>query len=235
LTRLSGDRKWQRLCRMATVTICINRRIADYLEPYSQEVTVVPNVIDLARYPERDWAGSGGAMVIGYNGSRPTMPQLLEVEGALSRVAREVPIELRVSGGRSPIRDPGYPVVEPTWTPEGEVGLLHGFDVGLAPAPPEQWAEFKSFVKILVYMAVGVPVVASPYGSANEVIEDGENGFLARDEDEWAEKLIALARDPELREGMGHAARRTIERDYSLEGREDEIVSLFRRLTESAY
>jgi glycosyltransferase involved in cell wall biosynthesis len=235
LTGLVGDRKWKRLCDMATVTICINQRIADYLEPYSREVTVVPNLIDMTRYPERAWGEPADRVVVGYNGSASTVPQLLEIETALERVARETPFELRVVGGPSPVSDGRFTVSQPHWTPEGEVDLLHGFDVGLAPAAPEQWSEFKSFVKILVYMAVGLPVVASAVGSANEVIEDGENGFLARSDEEWTEKLLALVRDPELRERMGHAARRTIERSYSLEGRVREIVGLFRRLTERTY
>jgi glycosyltransferase involved in cell wall biosynthesis len=231
LSRLSGDRKWKQLCSTATITLCINERIASYLEPYCREVAVVPNLIDMDRYPLRNQAPRQGPPVIGFHGSPTTVVQLKEIQGPLDRVAAEVPFALHVVGGRSPLGTRAYPVVEPTWTPENEVRLLHSFDVGLAPAAPEEWSRFKSFVKILVYMSVGVPVVASPVGSAPEVIQDGENGFLASSEDEWAEKLLTLVRDGELRRRMGIAARRTIERDHSLEGRIDEVVELFKRLT----
>jgi len=69
-------------------------------------------------------------------------------------------------------------------------------------------------VKVLLYMAVGLPVVASAVGSSRSVIRDGENGFLASSSSEWTEKLLALARDRELRERFGAAARRTVECNF---------------------
>jgi glycosyltransferase involved in cell wall biosynthesis len=231
-SRIAGNRKWKRLCAAARLTICINDRIAEYLAPYSQEVVVLPNLIDLRRYPEKTWA-EGPIPVVGYHGSPSTVGQLREIAEPLERVASRTRFELRVVGGRSPVRARGYQLDERSWSPTEEVDLLHGFDVGLAPAAPDEWSRFKSFVKILVYMAVGVPVVATAVGSAPEVIEDGSNGFLASTREDWIEKIGALVSDFELRERMGHAARRTIEREYSLDAWSDEIVSLFSRLVQT--
>ena len=61
-------------------------------------------------------------------------------------------------------------------------------------------------LKLLQYLAVGLPAVASPVGVNSDIIVDGDNGFLATTEDEWYERLHALCRQPELRTRMGQAA-----------------------------
>ena len=49
------------------------------------------------------------------------------------------------------------------------------------------------------------------------VIEDGVNGYLASDCDEWISKLTNLIEDPELRFTMGSRGRNTVEDRYSTE------------------
>jgi L-malate glycosyltransferase len=228
-SRFAQDRKWRRLCDAAAITICINQRIADYLEPYTHEVVVLPNLIDLRRYPEKS-RSTDGPVVLGYHGSPTTTPYLLEIDDPLERAGAQTAFELCVVGGRSPVRGHSYRVVERAWSAAEEIPLLHSLDVGLAPAAPDEWAPFKSFVKILVYMSAGIPVIATPTGSAPDVIDDGVNGFLAATPEEWVERISALVSDADLRERMGRAARRTIEAEYSLEARAGEVVEVFRRL-----
>ena len=41
-------------------------------------------------------------------------------------------------------------------------------------------------------MACGKPVIASPVGVNNDIVESGINGYLAHDEDEWVEAFRAI-------------------------------------------
>jgi glycosyltransferase involved in cell wall biosynthesis len=66
-------------------------------------------------------------------------------------------------------------------------------------------------------MAAGLPVVANPVGVQAEMIVDGENGFLARTNEDWIEAIRTLANDPDLRRRMGAAGRQRVERFYSVE------------------
>jgi glycosyltransferase involved in cell wall biosynthesis len=54
-------------------------------------------------------------------------------------------------------------------------------------------------------MAAGRPVIAFDVSSNHELIEHGDTGFLvpALNIDAFAERIIQLARDGELRAGMG--------------------------------
>ena len=60
-------------------------------------------------------------------------------------------------------------------------------------------------LKVLQYMAAGLPVVANPVGVHPEMIEHGHTGFLAGQGDD-ADALTVLAADPELHRAMGRPA-----------------------------
>ncbi len=64
-------------------------------------------------------------------------------------------------------------------------------------------------------MACGLPVVCHNRGGYVEWIEDGHNGFLFDTQQEALEILLKLKEDPELRERVGKAARRTAEELFS--------------------
>jgi glycosyltransferase involved in cell wall biosynthesis len=68
-------------------------------------------------------------------------------------------------------------------------------------------------------MAAGLPVVANNSGGVGEQVIDGVNGFLlpADDPAEIAAALRTLLLDPELRASFGAAARRHVERTFSME------------------
>lgn len=220
--------KWKRICGAATVTICINEMIADYVRPFCRRVEVIPNAIDVARYPLKPDGPPARRPVLGYSGSYSTMRQLLDIREALEALVRVEPYVLRVVGGATPFGLASAAVEEAAWTAEREVALLHGFDIGLAPAPDDEWNRYKSVVKVLLYMAVGLPVVASAVGLPLRIIRDGENGFLARTPSEWVERLLLLLRDPDLRKRVGRAARQTIERDFDLNTQLPRVLALFR-------
>jgi len=99
-------------------------------------------------------------------------------------------------------------VIQTPWTLAGEVDALATFDVGLMPLTDDPWSRGKGGYKILQYMAMGIPTVASPVGVNRDLVEHGVTGFLADTSDEWVTALERLATDASLRRQMGDAARR---------------------------
>ena len=66
-------------------------------------------------------------------------------------------------------------------------------------------------------MATGLPVVGFNYcPGVNELVKDGINGFLAKDVDDFADKLDTLISDEKLRTSMGEEARKVSD-EYSPE------------------
>ena len=76
-------------------------------------------------------------------------------------------------------------------------------------------------------MALGTPVICSPVGVNTDIIQDGENGYIADSEDEWVEKLGALIRSAELRKRIGLAGRATVEARYSAAVQAPRVFEVF--------
>ena len=100
-------------------------------------------------------------------------------------------------------------------------------DIGLMPLPEDPWAKGKCGLKALQYMALGIPSVCSPVGVNCEIIQDGENGFLAATPEEWVDKLELLIRSVETRRKLGSAGRATVETDYSARVQAPRVQRIF--------
>src|SRR5260370_7158627 len=103
------------------------------------------------------------------------------------------------------------------WRVETEQTNLASFGIGIMPLWDSVWTRGKCGYKILQYMGVGTAVVASDVGVNNEIISHGENGFLARTQDDWVEALSTLIQNAEQRRSFGLRGRELIEKRYSLE------------------
>jgi glycosyltransferase involved in cell wall biosynthesis len=79
-----------------------------------------------------------------------------------------------------------------------------------AEALPVSWLEA---------MSCGKAIVASNIGWASEIIQDGYNGYLVHpfDHKGFADKILLLLSDFELRQQFASAARKTVEQRFSLQ------------------
>ena len=84
------------------------------------------------------------------------------------------------------------------------------------PLKDDVWSRGKCGLKLIQYMASGLPSLTHPEGAAMEIITDGANGFLRIDDDQWKAAVLELAGDAGMRRRMGQAARETVEERYSL-------------------
>jgi glycosyltransferase involved in cell wall biosynthesis len=134
----------------------------------------------------------------------------------LNHLGRSLPgIHLKVICDRFPHFE-NLPVLECPWTEAGEAGELAAADIGISWLPEDEWSRGKCGLKVLQFMAAGLPVVANPVGVQTEMIEHGETGYLATTPEQWVEAIGRLAGDPALRQRMGAAGRRRVETDYSV-------------------
>ena len=112
------------------------------------------------------------------------------------------------------------------WSEEKEVADIQCFDVGIMPMPDDPWARGKCGYKLIQYMACGRPVVASPVGANQQIVEDGVNGFLAATTADWVRALCTLRDSSDLRERMGKAGRFKVETQYCIQVTAPRLLSL---------
>lgn len=86
-------------------------------------------------------------------------------------------------------------------------------------------------------MAAGVPVVTTRVGGSEDIVDEGENGFLIAPDDRraLAASLERLLMDEDLRRTMGQRARVKAERDFDSRINAAAIVDELRRVAGSAY
>jgi glycosyltransferase involved in cell wall biosynthesis len=113
------------------------------------------------------------------------------------------------------------------WQKNTEIDDLLGFNVGIMPLTDDPWAKGKCGFKALQYMALGVPALVSPVGVNTEIVEDGVNGFICTNEEDWYQALEKLMTDAELRENMGIAGRNKVEESYSVISNTNNFLRLF--------
>jgi glycosyltransferase involved in cell wall biosynthesis len=179
-------------------------------------VTVIPTCVEPADYPPLGQRRSRDVLLLVWVGSSSTLQGLQQARPLLEEVGRRVPgVALKVICDRFLELD-ALPVQPVRWKEETEKAEIADADVGISWVPDDLWSRGKCGLKVLQYMAAGLPVVANPVGVHTEMIAPGQTGFLARTPQEWVEAIRRLAGDPLLRQRMGQAGRRRLEAEYSI-------------------
>ncbi|HKQ06581.1 MAG TPA: glycosyltransferase family 4 protein [Blastocatellia bacterium] len=214
LSYLKFPTKTRTICKIASHVMAGNSYLADYARQVNDRVTVVPTTIDTDKYTVERRDESSDFPVIGWSGSYSTVQHLDTLRGALTRLAKEEKFRLRVIG--TPHYEiEGVEVDSLAWQSHTEVEDLRAIDIGIMPLPDDPWSRGKCGLKVLQYMALGIPAVCSPVGVNTEIITDNENGLIAATEDEWVAKLRQLLRSAEVRRRLGLAGRATVESRYA--------------------
>jgi glycosyltransferase involved in cell wall biosynthesis len=213
-TLLRPPRLVRKNIELATVTVVAGDHVAAYARRYSSRVEVIPTCVDTERYPQHEnWANSG-PIVVGWIGSRSTSQYLHVLDDVWQRLAHKDRVIFRVIGGsyaHSSVR-----VEEVRWSLETEAQDVAGFDIGVMPLPDDEWTRGKGGLKLLQYMAAGVPAVGSSVGGNAGIIRHGIDGMLASSTEEWIRCLDRLTGDPNLRRQLGGAGKTRVTERYSL-------------------
>ena len=198
--------------------VTANEYVRDnYVLEHNRRVTVITSPIDTDRYSPRIEEKSGNEVVVGWIGTPPNTVYLQPVHNVLKTLAQKYD-NLRIElVGASDLTLDGVDIKVKEWGLETEVNDLQNFDIGIMPVPDDEWSRVKGGYKLLQYMAVGIPAVASPVGINRQLILEGENGFSAETEAQWIEKLSLLIENPDLRRRMGNMARAGALDKYSFE------------------
>ncbi|HUD71726.1 MAG TPA: glycosyltransferase [Dongiaceae bacterium] len=228
------------VARRARVVIAGNRFLADWIAGLGVPVTIVPTGVDLAPFPADAVAAAAtrrrarsGERLIGWIGSRPSLPYLAALAEPLRAVAAAVPGARLVQVCNDFIDLPGVPTEKRRWDAGTEARDLLDCDLGLMPIDDRPFSRGKCGLKILQYQAAGLPVVCSPVGANREIVRAGETGLFAEDGPGWTEAITRLLRDPEAAARCGAAGRARVERDYAAPVIADRLLAVLRDVVKS--
>lgn len=182
----------------------------------AERVTGIPTCIDVDKYTLAEHTRVTKGVELVWVGSSSTLQGMELAQPLLELVGQRVPgLQLKLLSDR--FFTPLYlPVIAVKWSEASEAAALAASDIGISWLPDDLWSRGKCGLKVLQYMAAGLPVVANPVGVHAEMIVHEETGFLLRTPDQWTEAIGRLARDPALRRRMGRAGRRRLEKEFSV-------------------
>jgi glycosyltransferase involved in cell wall biosynthesis len=180
------------------------------------KVHVVPTCIDPARYPLARHEHGAGGVQMAWIGSSSTLQGLEQTQPLWEEIGRRVPeVTLKLVCDR-PLSLRFLPVHFRPWSEATEAAELASADIGLSWLPDDAWSRGKCGLKVLQYMAAGLPVVANAVGVQAKMVRHGETGLLVETTDEWCAAVQRLATNPELRRRLGQAGRRIVEQQFSV-------------------
>ena len=216
--------KFDYLLAASDLVIAGNPLLEQWALKGNPHVIEIPTCIDTAEYrPRRNGPEHLDRLpVIGWMGTSGNIAYLQTLAAPLRRLAASHDFEFRVVSSHRATRDDlqldGVRVAFRTWSPKTETSDVQDFDIGVMPLTDDRWSRYKCGLKLLQYMSVGVPGVASPVGVNRDIITSGVNGYLASNGDQWHDALARLLSSPDVRRTMGKQALATVQRDYSVAG-----------------
>jgi glycosyltransferase involved in cell wall biosynthesis len=213
--------KWLRfaaMTRAADAVVAGNAFLADEATRWAGrgKVRVIPTCVEPSRYPLATHTGEGPGVELVWIGSASTLQGLERSRPLWEELGRCCPgARLKLVCDRF-LTFEHLPVVPVPWSEAGEAAALAAADIGVSWVPDDRWSQGKCGLKVLQYMAAGLPVIANPVGVQRDLARPGEGGFLAETADEWTEAIGRLANDAILRRRLGAMNRLRVEREFSV-------------------
>ncbi|WP_439596816.1 glycosyltransferase [Falsiroseomonas sp.] len=225
---------WRGAQRVLPVTDVLAGRVAAAGVPAAR-ITVVPNGIDLADFPEPVETGMRETLVLGFVGFVRDWHGLDKALHGIAAWRGEQRLSLVVVGD-----GPARPGLEKLAAELGIADRVHftglaaradipalvaGFDIALQPAA----VPYASPLKVFEYMAAARAIVAPDQPNLREVLRHGETALLfdPREAGGFWGAVARLAQDAGLRARLGAAARaEVVARDLTWAGNARRVVAI---------
>jgi glycosyltransferase involved in cell wall biosynthesis len=204
-----------------------NEFLSEFAELYNHNIFILPTAVDTDTW-KRVEHKTRKEIIIGWIGTKDNLFFLEKLQHVFIRIHDKYKdnVLLKIICDLPFKSNLPMEIINAEWSLGSEIKELSECDIGIMPLVDDEWTRGKCGFKLIQYMAMGMPVVASPVGVNSEIIEDGVNGFLANTHDEWFQKLSTLIENERLRREMGIAGRKKVEAMYSLDNTVKKLIAI---------
>jgi len=217
--------KW--ICKWSYRVAAGNQYLAGFAGEFNKNVIIIPTVVDTVKRYRSLVDQDVSRPAIGWTGSHSTMKYLDPLIPVLQQLEKEKEFDFYVISNKRPefeLRSLKFI----NWKEATEIEDLSKINIGIMPLEADRWSEGKCGFKIIQYLALGIPAVASPVGVNAKIIDNNQNGYLCQNENEWYKSISLLLDDRYLRKEMGREGREKIIREYSIQVNADLFLGLFK-------
>lgn len=201
------------------------------------KTVVIPNYYVNSVFDIKKDIKSGDNLKLGYYGTLTHSKDLFLIKDVILKLKERHDFDFEVIGGFNADDD-----VEEDWFKAIELppnnmdfekfmpwlSKTVDWDIAVVPLKDSSFNQCKSELKFIELAVLAIPGVYSDMCVYNNVVEDGINGFLATNPDEWIEKIEKLILDKSLRKNIRQNALDIVLSEYKLEDRVslwDDILS----------
>ena len=205
----------------------------EYLYKYTAKhninnVTKIPTVIDESKYYKMSKCKSN-SITIGWIGTPATSFFLDSLLPVFKNLHAKHNMKVVLIGARGVDFNCQFiKCIE--WNERTEVEMIQTFDIGIMPLGNDFFEKGKCGYKLIQYMSCGVPVVASPIGENNFIVDHDKNGFLANSNDDWEKYLEKLITKEDLRKDFGENGFQKVQEKYTIQIQGPKLVNLFKKI-----
>lgn len=200
--------------RNADMVLPANNYLANYARGFTNKVVIVPMALDVHYWTPVD-RQEKKSFTIGWSGSPANLPKLQQIAAPLQQLLRlRDDCRIAVYCGQRPELPFTFDYVE--FSPGTERSFVQQLDIGLLPLTEEEFSRGKSPIKVLQYLACGVPVVANCFGATAEILAS-DYSVTVNSHSEWVAAIDELLNDAARMEAMRKAGRICIEQQHNLD------------------
>jgi glycosyltransferase involved in cell wall biosynthesis len=220
------------ICSWVDTIQCGNEYLASFAKKHNSKVFIIPTSIDTISKHNKIIDYERETISIGWTGSHSTMHYLDFIVPVIKELESKYAINFIVISDRNPEYDLKS-LHYYKWNKDTEIEDLALIDIGIMPLKQNEWSEGKCAFKGLQYMSLGISTVMSPVGMNNQLINNGENGYLAESIQDWLDALTKLIENRELRRKIGLAGNQTVLKYYSVEALKNSYLEIFNQIAKN--
>jgi glycosyltransferase involved in cell wall biosynthesis len=228
LKGFDGEDEFSRKISIVDYVTSDNSYLANYASKYNKNSFIVNGPCQIEKFihyknSEKPNIKLENKVILGWVGSPHTLFYLYHIYEALELIGQKYPnVVLKLIGtGKDRVLIPPFEKIKvetiPFYDQKEMIRQVHSLDIGLYPLFLNELSLGRGSLKATIYMSGSVPSVCSGFGENNRIIENGKNGFLANNTEEWIEKLSCLIENPELRNTVGENGFQYAKGNYSIE------------------
>jgi glycosyltransferase involved in cell wall biosynthesis len=179
-----------------------NQYLCDVAKKFQYNTAIIPTSLDTPKYFVPQTKNTDTFTLV-WIGSHSTKRYIAGILPAIENVTKHIPnLELKIIADFE-LSSESLTIINVPWSEKTEVDEISSADVGLAPLPPDDWTKGKCALKVLQYMAAGLPVITSPTSVNAYVIEDSKSGYHATNDNEWTESIFRAFKQKKVLKEMG--------------------------------
>ncbi|MEM9552797.1 MAG: glycosyltransferase family 4 protein [Acidobacteriota bacterium] len=205
--------KFRQTCSAADRVVVGNETLAEATRRNASAVRVLPTSVMIPSWRALSSTDRRPRTLV-WIGRPENLVYLEPLRPLLAELCRTMPdLVLRVVSSEFPDW-PDVRLEKIPWSTATEVQSLSSAGIGIMPLSDDDWTRGKCGFKLLQYMSVGLPTIASPVGANQTIVDDRVTGYLAEDLNGWAAALRRLLDHPGHAAMLGEAGRVRAETHY---------------------